>query len=1390
MITLTSAIDRYPLTVTPDTCLSDVIALLNSGTHFCPFPHGTGFVDSSHGKGMGGNCVLVIENGQLVGVITLRDLVQIVAERSQLENIHVAEVMTQPVITLKQSELRDGFKMLNLFECHDIHHLPVVNDENQLVGVITPESMHHILPSTELLKSRRVAELITREVIDLSPTTSVLSVAQRMAEDRVNYVVIVEQQENSIYERIVSSNPVDSRPFLLPIGIITERDIVQFQALALDLSLPAHILMSFPLLCVSPEESLWIAYQKMQQWRVQQLGVCSHQGELLGMITQTSVLQTLDPAQLYGVIQDLQQQLSQQRQIIASLHAENRHLRQNSDEGDREAGGAGGAEGAGGAGGAEEAGGAGGDRGEFSHIKVTNNDNSQTRPDRHAKAPLVTRKSDDEIGNSWDQVTPMELRECQQTQGILQTLNRILKTLSESHRIVMSTTQESELFQKICRLIVEVGEYRGAWVGLTTDDTCQTVQPVAGFDTLKKAEDFKKAEGRKYQTEESEPNNSENKQYLERLVMPEFKPSSGESLIDSVLQTGQPIVCRHIQTDPKFTPWRSHALQQGYGALIILPLQVKDQPLGVLTIYAVNSGSFAPEEVQLLKELANDLASGIEALRTHLAREQAEAALCQLNQELESRVQQRTDQLQQEIQEREGIEASLQQEFDLLSRVMETSPVGIIWVNPQGQIMLINHQAEQILGLQSEDIYLDDQDKLIWHNQDEPGNLIGEKYLPFWHLVKKAQTVNDLRYTIERDDGHQVLLSINGTSLFNKAGHFKGVVFAIDNVTERVSAEEELRQSEERFRTVANFTYDWEYWLNPEGKFLYVSPSCERITGYCADEFLQDASLLESIIYPEDRERFVQHGCATAVTQRVSGIDFRILTKTGELRWISHICQSVHSAEGRWLGIRASNRDITERKQAEEALRESEKRFRSMFDQVAVGIVQATLSGQFLWLNQKFTDLVQYSAEELQNKTCKDITHPDDVDQELTCLNQLLAGEIDTFSREKRYIRKDRSEVWVNLSGSLIRNSQGEPKSYIGVVQDISDRKQAQADLQRLNQQLKGRVNELGSRNREMVLLGELSDFLQACLTVDEAYQAIATLVAPLFPGSSGGVFAINPSENWVEAMATWGTALASQTLFSPKSCWALRRGRPHLVTQPQSGLRCPHIHSDSSPLESFCVPMMAQGKALGILYISSPQGGQLTEAKQRLALTVAEHLALSLANLKLRETLSQQSIRDALTGLFNRRYMEESLEREIHRAQRHQRPMGIIMLDIDHFKHFNDTFGHEAGDAVLRELGIFLQQSVRASDIACRYGGEELMLILPDASLADTKQRAEQIRQDVKGLQIEYHHQLLDAIAISVGVAAFAEHGSTAEELIAAADRALYQAKAQGRDRVVTADK
>jgi len=184
----------------------------------------------------------------------------------------------------------------------------------------------------------------------------------------------------------------------------------------------------------------------------------------------------------------------------------------------------------------------------------------------------------------------------------------------------------------------------------------------------------------------------------------------------------------------------------------------------------------------------------------------------------------------------------------------------------------------------------------------------------------------------------------------------------------------------------------------------------------------------------------------------------------------------------------------------------------------------------------------------------------------------------------------------------------------------------------------------------------------------------------------------------------------------------------------------------------------------------------------------MAGHIALALSNLRLSEKLRHQSIRDPLTGLFNRRYMEESLERELRRGVRNNELVALLMIDIDHFKQFNDTFGHQAGDTLLREFGTFLRQRTRGQDVACRFGGEEFVIILTASSLDGASQRAELLREELKQLVVQHVGQVLGALSISIGVSAFPNHGSSAEELLNAADRALYRAKSEGRDKVVLA--
>lgn len=347
----------------------------------------------------------------------------------------------------------------------------------------------------------------------------------------------------------------------------------------------------------------------------------------------------------------------------------------------------------------------------------------------------------------------------------------------------------------------------------------------------------------------------------------------------------------------------------------------------------------------------------------------------------------------------------------------------------------------------------------------------------------------------------------------------------------------------------------------------------------------------------------------------------------------------------------------------------------------------------------------------------------------------------------------------------------------------------------RLEERISDRTSELAKANYELeidrqqiTLLSRMSELLQTCLDSDEACEVIRQYGRQIFPADAGSLWIISESRNIVEAVGYWGDS-PKERVFSPQDCWALRQGRTHIV-EAASGMLCGHLGPNTA-FPSFCIPLTAQSETLGLLHIESqslPQiaGENRITSKERLATAMAEQIALALANLKLRERLRNQSIRDPLTALFNRRYLEETLERELRRSVRHGRPLTVIMLDLDHFKTFNDSFGHAAGDAVLQAAGDLLQTFLRKEDIACRYGGEELAIVLPEASLEFAGQRADELRKAFKNLRTQFKDQSLGVVTVSMGVASYPEHGSTGNDLLRAADAALYLAKERGRDRVV----
>lgn len=334
-------------------------------------------------------------------------------------------------------------------------------------------------------------------------------------------------------------------------------------------------------------------------------------------------------------------------------------------------------------------------------------------------------------------------------------------------------------------------------------------------------------------------------------------------------------------------------------------------------------------------------------------------------------------------------------------------------------------------------------------------------------------------------------------------------------------------------------------------------------------------------------------------------------------------------------------------------------------------------------------------------------------------------------------------------------------------------------------------MDQVSRLSRQRHELSRYSGLLQSCTALEEILQLSIDTILRLLPGASGRVYLLRASQNYHDSVASFGEAMiSSPDALLPEDCWALRRGQPHVLAgldRPQ--LACPHFDPGMPPagVTAICLPLSAQSGSVGLLHVSAPSGEvEHGDAIDELIGQIAEQLGLAIANLQLRETLRTQSLRDPLTGLFNRRYLEESLARELQRCERRGLPLSVLMLDVDHFKRFNDTHGHAAGDALLSQVGRQIEAAVRAEDIACRYGGEEFTLVMPELDAAGACARAERIRRAVEVTTVQHLGQQLGPVTISVGIATFPGDGHAPDLLLQMADATLYRAKAEGRNRVL----
>ena len=600
---------------------------------------------------------------------------------------------------------------------------------------------------------------------------------------------------------------------------------------------------------------------------------------------------------------------------------------------------------------------------------------------------------------------------------------------------------------------------------------------------------------------------------------------------------------------------------------------------------------------------------------------------------------------------------------------------------------------------------------------------------------KRRGHVSDLELEISRKDGSTINVLVNATAIFDESGEYLSSRSSVIDITERKLASDKLR----RLAQVIENTDDAVISKNLSSEILTWNAGAERMFGYSAAEVIGKPI---TVLFPDnlkDEEEYLLSRLKNG--EHINQYDTQRITKYGLIRNVSVTLSPIYGDQGNVVGISKILRDITSRIERETLLRNSEERFRTILENAPIGMAIVSLDGRFEQVNQELCEIVGYAKHELQGLTFQQITFPDDLDSDLENINQLLEGKRSSYSMEKRYIRKGGGQIWVQLTGSLVRNEAGVPEYFIAQVQDISSKKHQQEHLRSLTQRLSLAVKaghigvwewELGSGK----------------LTWDDQMYAIY------------GILEKTPVvyENWRDAVIPEDRAQAEGVLANSVSNKKTSVNQFRIM-HPILGIR--HIEAAEE------VVLDADRKVFSVVGVNQ----DVTERK---------HLEDSL---RLREAeVTQLSLIDPLTGLANRRKLDDHLRREVSRVERSGGKLAVIFADLDHFKDINDRFGHEVGDMVLKSFSRLINSQIRSADLAARFGGEEFVILLPDADAKDAVAMAERIRSALERTTMA---PLTVKITASFGVSELRK-GQSSAELLRSADKDLYVAKASGRNRTV----
>ncbi|MBN3923009.1 diguanylate cyclase [Nostoc sp. NMS4] len=351
-----------------------------------------------------------------------------------------------------------------------------------------------------------------------------------------------------------------------------------------------------------------------------------------------------------------------------------------------------------------------------------------------------------------------------------------------------------------------------------------------------------------------------------------------------------------------------------------------------------------------------------------------------------------------------------------------------------------------------------------------------------------------------------------------------------------------------------------------------------------------------------------------------------------------------------------------------------------------------------------------------------------------------------------------------------------------GISIDVTESIEAQRSLTDLNRQLEEKTLKLEAKKRELIYLSDMAYMLYSCESEDQVYQVIAFTCSKLFPNMTGCICIIANSKNYVQINSIWGDEKTSKEIFSQSECWALGRGKANLLSPRHSGLMCSHLIQPVSGTH-LCLPLFGQGEIVGILHIHALE--EISQEDQQITEIIARTLGFGLNNLSIKQRLTHENLRDRMTQLFNRSYMETVTDQRLAEAERLVQSLGIVFFDIDDFKSYNLRYGHLTANIVLMEVAKLLLNSIRSFDIPCRWGGDEFVIVMPNIALSTLLERVEQLRDALSQMELKDGDQILESITASFGIA-ISEPGIKLHDLLNQANQAMLEAKQTGKNQVV----